>query len=37
VVELFLIDDEEAVMDVLNTVNGNGWVLRVMFIEVKAE
>jgi hypothetical protein len=37
VVELFLIDDEEAVMHVLNTVNGNGWVLRVVFIEVEAE
>ena len=37
VIELFFIDDEEAFMDALNTVNGNGWVLRVVFIEVEAE
>jgi hypothetical protein len=37
VVEFFFVDDEEAVVDVLGAVNGNGRVLRVVFIEVEAK
>jgi len=36
-VELFFIDDEEAVVDVLGAVNGNGRVLRVVFFQVEAK
>ena len=36
-VELFFIDDEESVVDMLNVVKGNGWVLRVVFFEVEAK
>ena len=37
VVELFFIDDEESVVDMLNAVKGNGRVLRVVFFHVQAQ
>ena len=37
VVELFFIDDEEAVVDVWHSMNVDSRVLRVVFIEVEAE